>query len=219
MAQLFQPRSNALFRFAILFVILGVFSSVVLAETVSRSSWVTGKEMVTPQPVPFSHQHHAGELGINCLLCHISVTKAGNAGMPSTSTCMHCHSRIWTHAPMLAPVRKSFLDDLPLRWRRVFAIPEYVYFNHSIHIAKGIGCSSCHGSMDRMQMTRESHVFTMKFCLSCHENPQSRLRPQNQIFNMEWRPPADQAKIGRKLMALYHINTNGRLTDCSTCHR
>jgi hypothetical protein len=219
MPQLFQPRSNALFRFMILVVIIGAFGAVALAETISRSHYVTGKEMVAPQPVPFSHQHHAGELGINCLFCHISVTKSTVAGMPSTETCMHCHSRIWTHAPMLSPVRDSFLRDIPLRWRRVFSLPEYVYFDHSIHIAKGIGCSSCHGTMDRMQMTREAHVFTMKFCLSCHENPQKQVRPKNQILDMHWRPPADQAKIGRKLVALYHINMTGRLTDCSTCHR
>ncbi len=219
MTQLFAPRSTALFRFGIAVLIFGALGSFFLAETIARAHYVTGKGMVAAQPVPFSHEHHVGELGINCLFCHISVEKSASAGLPSTSTCMHCHSRIWTHAPMLAPVRASFAHDQPLRWTRVFGLPEYVYFNHSIHIAKGIGCSSCHGRMDRMQLTRAAHVFTMDFCISCHQAPAANVRPQSQIFNMDWKPPVDQDKLGPALVAMYHINTSGRLIDCSTCHR
>ena len=219
MAQIFAPRSTALFRFAIMLLTVGAVGAFFTAETVSRAHYVTGKDMVATQPVPFSHKHHVGEVGINCLFCHTSVLVSSTAGMPSTGTCMHCHSQLWTHAPMLEPVRHSWATGTPLRWTRVFWLPEYVYFNDSIHIAKGVGCSSCHGRMDRMNLTREAHVFTMDFCINCHTNPAAHLRPQNQIWNMEWQPPADQDKLGPALAAMYHINTSGHLTDCSTCHR
>jgi hypothetical protein len=144
---------------------------------------------------------------------------AATAGMPATHTCMTCHSQIWTDARMLAPVRDSLINNAPLRWQRVGRLPEYVYFDHSVHVANGIGCSTCHGDMTRMQMTYQPHAFSMAFCVSCHSAPQDYLRPQDQIFDMRWQPPADQPRRGRALLAQYHINTSGLLTDCSTCHR
>lgn len=219
MSQLFQPRADAIFRFAIWCVCLGVVGAGIVAEGLSHSSYFTGRDLVASQPTEFSHQHHAGELGIDCRYCHTTVETAATAGMPPTHTCMTCHSQIWTNARMLEPVRASLAENKPLVWQRVGRLPGYVYFYHSVHVQNGIGCSSCHGDMTHMQMTYPPYPFSMDFCLSCHRAPQNNLRPLDQILNMQWKPPADQAKQGAMLLTKYHINTSGLLTDCSTCHR
>ena len=158
--------------------------------------------------MPFSHKHHSGELGIDCRYCHQQVEYLASAGIPPTWTCMTCHSQIWTGAQMLAPVRDSLANDTPLHWTRVNRLPDYVYYNHSIHISKGIGCSSCHGAVDQME-----------FCINCHRNPAANVRPKAEIWNMEWTPPDNQAALGAKLVADYHIKGAQILTDCSICHR
>lgn len=219
MAQLFSRRADSVFRFTVACVLATVFGAFVVAEGIAHSNYVTGRSIVLPQPVAFSHQHHAGELGIDCRFCHMTVETAATAGMPSTYVCMTCHSQIWTGAPMLAPVRDSLAHDQPLVWQRVYGLPEYVYFDHAVHIAKGIGCSSCHGDMDRMQMTRQALHFSMAFCVACHRNPRDYVRPRKEIWNMSWHPPANQATRGAQLVRMYHIDTSGRLTDCSVCHR
>jgi hypothetical protein len=219
-SQLFQPRADAIFRFALWVAFLGAMITLVILEGLSHSAWLTGRSLIEAQPTEFSHQHHAGELGIDCRYCHTSVETAASAGMPPTHTCMTCHSQVWTNARMLAPVRESLASNTPLRWKRVGRLPEYVYFDHSVHVANGIGCSSCHGDMTHdMQMTWQKHAFSMDFCVNCHSAPQNNLRPPDQIFDMQWSPPADQAERGKALLAQYHINTSGLLTDCSTCHR
>lgn len=219
MSQLFMPRADAIFRFVLWSAFLGAATVLIAAEALSHSSYFTGRNIIQSQPTEFSHQHHAGELGIDCRYCHTTVQTASTAGMPPTHTCMTCHSQIWTNARMLAPVRDSLADNLPLHWTRVGRLPEYVYFDHSVHVDNGVGCSSCHGDVTRMQMTSQPHAFSMDFCVSCHASPQDHLRPENKIFDMQWQPPADQAKIGRAVVAQHHINTSGLLTDCSTCHR
>lgn len=219
MAQLFQPRADAIFRFALWCTLLGVFVAVVIAESLSHSEYLTGRNMVQAQPTEFSHFHHVGGLGLDCRYCHTQVETSATAGMPPSHTCMTCHSQIWTEARMLEPVRRSYAENIPLRWTRVGRLPGYVYFNHAVHVRNGVGCSSCHGDMTKMQMTSQPHALSMAFCLSCHRNPQDNLRPQDEIFDMNWQPPADQDKRGQALLAQYHINTSGLLTDCSTCHR
>jgi hypothetical protein len=219
MRQLFPPYADALLRlviFGIAALVLGFF---LLVGALPNSTYATGVWTAPAQPVPFSHKHHAGELGIDCRYCHTTVMTQASAGIPPTHTCMTCHSQIWKTAPMLAPVRDSYAENVPLVWTRVNRLPDYVYFNHSIHVTKGIGCSSCHGPVDQMQMTWRAQPFTMAFCLSCHRNPRARLRPANEVWNMEWTAPANQAEIGRRLMVAYHIASPARLTDCSTCHR
>jgi hypothetical protein len=207
MSQLFQPRADAIFRFVLWIAFLGAASALIAAEGLSHSAYLTGRNIVQPQPTEFSHQHHAGELGIDCRYCHTNVETAATAGMPDTHTCMTCHSQIWTGARMLEPVRASLANNTPLRWQRVGRLPEYVYFDHAVHVNNGIGCSTCHGDMTRMQMTYQPHAFSMAFCVSCHSAPQNHLRPANRIFDMQ------------TLLKQYHINTSGLLTDCSTCHR
>jgi hypothetical protein len=219
MRQLFAPGADAILRLALLTVSVGAVLLLVLVGAVARSDYASMVGVAPHQPVPFSHKHHSGELGIDCRYCHTSVETQADAGMPPTHTCMTCHSQIWTGASMLAPVRDSFANGDPLHWTRVNHIPSYVYFNHSVHVTKGIGCSSCHGAMDQMQMTARAQAFHMDFCLQCHRNPQLQVRPLPEVWNMEWSAPADQATKGPALVAKYHIHGAAVLTDCSICHR
>jgi len=189
-----------------------------LLSALPYTPFVTGRNIVVPQTVPFSHEHHVGGLGIDCRYCHVGVERSRYAGLPPTETCMTCHSQLWTSAPMLAPVRQSLASGEPLHWNRVNRLPDYVYFDHSIHIAKGVGCSTCHGPVDRMPLMQQAAPLTMGWCLSCHRDPAPALRPESAVYDTEWVAPADQAKRGRALLAHYHID-NRHLTDCSVCHR
>ncbi len=219
MRQLFSPFADAVLRLGIFTGLATLLAVVILIGAVPNSTFMTGVGDVVQQPVPFSHKHHVAELGIDCRYCHTEVEQQASAGIPPTWTCMTCHSQIWTAAPMLAPVRESLVENRPLHWHRVNRLPDYVYFNHSIHIAKGIGCSSCHGNVARMQLTWQAQNFTMSFCISCHRHPQSFVRPRPEIWNMAWTPPANQDEVGRRLVADYRIHGGPRLTDCSICHR
>lgn len=172
-----------------------------------------------PQVVPFSHKHHVGDDGIDCRYCHTSVGTSAFAGIPPLSTCMTCHSQLFKTAPVLAPLRAAFAGGRALTWNRVNQLPDFVYFDHSIHIAKGIGCSSCHGRIDEMPLTERQAPLSMQWCLGCHKDPERQLRPPSQIFNMSWRPAADQRELGRRLRASYHLHSTRLLTSCSTCHR
>jgi Cytochrome c7 and related cytochrome c len=169
------------------------------------------------QPVPFSHKHHVGDVGIDCRYCHTSVEESAFAGMPPTETCMTCHSQLFTGQPMLAPVVQGFARDRPIRWKRVNELPDFVFFNHSIHVHKGVGCVSCHGRLDRMPLTRRVAPLTMQWCLACHRNPVPHLRPREHVFDMDWQPGPDTPG-GAVLMARYGVQLD-RLTDCSVCHR
>ena len=217
--QLFAPGADAVFRLALLLFVTTIFGALLVTAGFSTSSYVTRVGVAPDQPVPFSHKHHSGELGIDCRYCHQSVEHLATAGIPPTWTCMTCHSQIWKSSPMLEPVRASLKGDTPLVWTRVNRLPDYVYYNHSIHIAKGIGCSSCHGNMTAMQLTAKANAFEMSFCLNCHRHPEKYVRPQSEIYNMAWSPPSDQSEVGTALVKQYHIGTPAKLTDCSICHR
>jgi hypothetical protein len=169
------------------------------------------------QPVPFSHQHHVAGLGIDCQFCHAGIEVASKAPMPPTYTCMTCHSQIWTDADVLAPVRDSLARGQPIAWSKVTDVPDYVYFNHAIHLAKGVGCASCHGQVDRMTLIQKAQTFTMQFCLDCHRDPGPNLRPQSAIFDTEWHRTAATPSAAA-LLAQYHLGARD-LTDCSICHR
>ncbi len=187
-----------------------------MASEVSRSSYVTEVDVPKVQPVPFSHKHHVSGIGIDCRYCHTSVEDSSFAGIPPTETCMSCHSQIWANSSMLEPVRASFRDNKSLEWIRVNDLPEFVYFNHGIHVKKGVGCATCHGRVDQMPLTWRQQSLYMEWCLDCHRQPEQYVRPRDQVFNMEWMPPANQVEMGRKLVAEYGIR---KLTDCYTCHR
>lgn len=185
----------------------------------ARSTFGTGAGLSVVQPVPFSHEHHAGVLGIDCRYCHTTVEHSSQAGIPPTKVCMNCHSQIWVGTPVLDPVRESYRTDQSLRWRRVHNLPGFVYFDHSIHVQKGIGCTSCHGRVDEMPFTFQSSSLLMEWCLNCHRHPAAQIRPRGEVFNMKYRPPENQEALGRTLVKEYHVLPPSKLTSCSACHR
>lgn len=218
MPQLFRPVADTVARVALVSLLLAPFLIASAGYALMSSQYATEASITRQQPVPFSHAHHVGQEGIDCRYCHTSVEKAAFAGMPPTYTCMTCHSQLFTNAAMLAPVRQSLAENKPIRWTRVHRLPDYVYFDHSVHVGNGIGCSTCHGAVQTMPLTRQVAPLTMGWCLDCHRDPKPHLRPRDQIFNMTWTPPKDQQEQARKLLAAYHIDTQ-HLTDCSRCHR
>jgi hypothetical protein len=218
-AQIFSRTADTWFRAAIVAVLALAIGSLVVAGVYARSQYETSVAQTPLQPVPFSHKHHAGELGIDCRYCHTTVERSADAGFPPTHVCMTCHSQIWTNAEMLAPVRESLAGDQSLVWRRVARVPDYVYFRHDIHIAKGIACVECHGRIDKMPLTFRAKPFEMRFCLECHRDPAPHLRPHDAVFQMDWKPPPDEAALEQKLMRLYRIHSPATLTQCGVCHR
>ncbi len=219
MSQIFHPAMNSVAKasiFGAVFVIAGLSW---VAAGITRSPYITNAGLArADQPVPFSHEHHVSGLGIDCRYCHTSVQESSFAGIPPTKTCMTCHSQIWTNAEMLQPVRDSWNTSTPLRWARVNDLPDYVYFNHSIHIAKGVGCNTCHGQVDQMPLMYQAASLQMEWCLGCHREPERYLRPRDQVFNMKYQPPRDQYALGSKLVEEYHVHKE-QLTNCSVCHR
>jgi len=219
MPQIFHRSTNTISRFSIFGVLFLLIGFLWVIAAINRSSYVTEQDVVREQPVPFSHDHHVGGLGIDCRYCHTSVETAAFAGIPATSICMNCHSQIWATSDVLKPVRDSLQTGTPIRWTRVHNLPDFAYFNHAIHVRKGVGCSTCHGPVDRMPLMRQEHTLQMEWCLNCHRQPEQFLRPREELFNMGWQPAGDQIELGQKLMKDYKIKSPAVLTSCSTCHR
>ena len=216
MAQLFHRSANSLAKVSLTGLVILAGATLIAAYTLDRGSYTTDVAVVKPQPVPFSHKHHVTDDGIDCRYCHTSVETSSYAGIPATEICMSCHSQIWTNAALLEPVRASFRTGESLSWTRVHDLPEFVYFNHSIHINKGIGCASCHGRVDQMPLMFKVNTLYMNWCIECHRNPWKYVRPREQVFNMAYEPPANQEEFGKQLVKEYKIQS---LTDCWTCHR
>jgi hypothetical protein len=232
MAQIFHRSTNTISRATIFGFVLIVAALFWAADEIQRSAYVTYAGVVRPQPVPFSHQHHVAGLGIDCRYCHTSVENSKFAGIPPTKTCMNCHSQIWTNAALLEPVRESFRTNKSLVWTRVNDLPDFVYFDHSIHINKGVGCNTCHGPVDRMPLMYNDASLEMEWCLNCHRAPEKNLRPRDQVFNMRYEQPSsnkpldldgqtftDQDALGFYLIKKYKLRTEHDVTSCSTCHR
>lgn len=221
MSQIFPRSANALVRSSLFGVVTLVLFAGWMVMTLMRSSWATKQDEFVDQPVPFSHKHHVGGVGLDCRYCHTSVEKSSFAGIPPTKTCMNCHSQIFTNAPMLEPVRASFRSDTPLNWVRVNDLPDFVYFNHQIHVKQGVGCNVCHGPVDNMPLMYQAQSLLMEFCLDCHRAPEKYLRPRAEVFNMNYKVPADttQLELGRKLKKDYGISSVEHMTSCSVCHR
>jgi hypothetical protein len=216
MAQIFHRSTNTISRVS---VFGGIGIIVVLVTTlaaINRSSYVTEVGVARSQPVQFSHKHHVSDDGIDCRYCHTSVEESSFAGIPSTKICMNCHTQIWAESPILEPVRESFRTGKSLEWTRVHNLPGFVYFDHSIHVHKGVGCTTCHGRVDQMPLMWRENTLYMEWCLECHRNPEQFVRPREQVFNMDWQPPSDQIALGQKLVQEYKIES---LTSCSVCHR
>jgi len=218
MAQIFGPKANPISKLSVFgaFGALAIF--IVLLAIYSRSPYPAFAQYSPDQPVPFSHQLHAGGLKIDCRYCHTSVEVSSSAGIPPTQTCMTCHSQIKTDSAALAPVRDSWQSGKPIEWVRVHNLADFVYFNHSIHVAKGVGCSTCHGNVAAMPKIQQVAPLTMGWCIGCHRAPEQYVRPLEEIYNTEWQPPADQLTQGRNLVQQYNIQVT-KLTNCSICHR
>lgn len=217
--QIFLRSTNTIARVSIFGAIFFLAFFAWAFSTLMRSPYATRQGVVLKQPVPFSHQHHVAGLGIDCRYCHTSVEQSAFAGIPPTETCMNCHKQIWTNADLLEPVRSSYATNKPIEWTRVHDLPDFVYFNHSVHVAKGIGCASCHGQVDRMPLMYQEASLQMEWCLSCHRDPGKFVRPREEVFNLNWQPPADPAEaqaLRAKLVKEYNVQS---LTSCSTCHR
>lgn len=219
MSQIFHRSTNTLSKVSI-FGAIFVLGGVVLAlAAIQRSSYNTRAFAEREQPVQFSHKHHVGDDGIDCRYCHTSVESSSFAGIPPVKTCMNCHSQLFVDSPYLAPIRESFSTGKPIKWTRVHDLPDFVFFNHSIHVNKGVGCSTCHGRVDTMPLTYQVESLQMEWCLTCHRAPELFVRPREKVFSMDWQPPANQIEEGRKLVKQYHIANPGVITSCSTCHR
>ena len=186
MAQVFDRSSNALARASLVLTGLIVIALGVTLDQLQRSPWVTRQGQRPDQPIPFSHKHHVEGLGLQCQYCHTTVEVSSYAGIPPTKTCMNCHAQIWTNAALLQPVRDSWATGQSIQWIRVHDLPDFVYFNHSIHVNKGIGCASCHGRVDQMPLMYMENSLQMEWCLDCHRNPAKNLRPTAEIYNMAW---------------------------------
>lgn len=218
MAQTFPKSADLWLRLVLLLLFGGLAGLFVVLALLARSDYRTGDGWIVEQPVPFSHEHHAGALQIDCRYCHDSVETGALAGLPPTHTCMSCHSQLWTGAEMLAPVRRSLTDDEPLRWNRVSKLPDFVYFHHGVHVRAGVGCETCHGRVDTMPLTYRAEPLDMGWCLDCHRDPAARLRPRQAVTAMGWTAPGDRRELGRRLLRDQHIATD-HLTDCYICHR
>ena len=216
MPQVFHRSANTISKASIIILVLLVAGLLGLLMALANSSWVTGIDVARQQPLQFSHERHVASNGIDCRYCHTSVEASAFAGIPPTKTCMNCHSQIWSTSPYLEPVRASFQSGMPLRWTRVHDLPDFAYFDHSVHVNKGVGCSTCHGRVDLMPLVRQEASLQMEWCLNCHRNPERYVRPRSEVFRMDYTPPLNQAELGSKLVEEYKIR---RLTDCSTCHR
>jgi hypothetical protein len=217
MAQIFPRSANWFSKASILIVLVLVGSLLSIVLNINRLDYVSKVNVPLDQPVPFSHKHHVTGMGIDCRYCHTTVEETAFAGIPPTETCMTCHSQVWTEAPILEPVRESYRTNTALQWNRVHDLPDFVYFNHSIHISKGIGCQSCHGQVDQMPLMLKQNTLNMEWCLDCHRAPENHIRPQEEVFNMAWQTN-DQETLGLKLVAEYQVQTS-QLTNCSICHR
>lgn len=220
MAQIFHPSMNTFARVTIFGAVFFALGLVGVAYTVLGSPYVTRQHEPINQPVQFSHEHHVSALGLDCRYCHTSVESSSFAGVPPTETCMTCHSQIWRDSAILEPVRQSLATNEPIPWNRVHNLPDYAYFNHAVHLKKGVGCASCHGRVDQMPLMWKDQPLTMEWCLSCHRAPEKHLRPSDKIFDMSWAAASakDQLEQGRELIKQNHVPVH-RLSDCSTCHR
>jgi len=216
MASVFPPWSDTALRIAVFATVVSGAAAILGLMVYVRTPWRRSQFEPVDQPVQFDHRHHAQDDGIDCLYCHKGATQSAFAGVPSTELCMGCHSQIWNQSPKLAPVRQSYFSGEPIRWRRVHNVPDFAYFNHAIHVNKGVGCASCHGRVDQMGQVYQVASLTMGWCLDCHRHPEEHLRPLDQITNMAWSAGEDQPRIGRYLAQKLGVRS---LTNCTACHR
>lgn len=218
MPQLFPPITNKLTRYGLLAAVLGLLAFLWLVAFANKSNAVTGVGYKPEQPIQFSHVQHVNQVGLDCRYCHSNVEESSFANIPSTETCMTCHSQVKVGSPLLEPLAASWNDQERLAWNRVNQLPDYVYFNHSIHVNKGVSCVECHGRMDQVDVAQKEKSFHMAWCLECHRNPEAFIRPKEEVTNLAYQRPENQMELGAQLVKKYHIN-KGQLENCAVCHR
>ena len=218
MPQIFQPKFNTYARISLFGGIFALVGLIGLGWVFYHSSYINRVGVAVDQPIPFAHDLHVAGLGLDCRFCHVSVEKSKFADFPPTHTCMTCHSQVKLQSPALAPLHAAWESGLPIAWNRVYALPDYVNFNHEIHVAKGVGCETCHGRVDQMRLIQKNQAMTMSWCLECHRNPAKNLRPREAVFQMGYQPQGDQLTIGRQLVQEYNIHPPYFMDDCSLCH-
>jgi hypothetical protein len=216
MSALFTPRSNGTFRLVLATLAAGAIGTLGALMVYARVPAGTGQAEQVGQPVQFDHRHHVQDDLIDCRYCHTTVDRAATAGIPSTELCLNCHSQIWNKSPLLDLVRASWFSDRPIEWVRVHRLPDFAYFNHAIHVNKGVGCVECHGRVDLMPAVEQVQPLSMGWCLDCHRDPNPRLRPLEEITNMTWKPDGDPVALGKELAKKYDVEPR---TSCYTCHR
>ena len=216
MSQIFHRSANTIARVSIFGAVFFIAGLLGLFAEVNRSPWMTGAQVARDQPIQFSHERHVGGNGIDCRYCHTSVEESSFAGIPPTRTCMNCHSQIFANSPFLEPVRESLRSGRSIQWNRVHDLPDFVYFDHSIHVNKGVGCTTCHGQVDRMPLMWQEKSLQMEWCLDCHRAPERYVRPRDAVFRVDYVAPPNQAEVGARLIEEYQIQ---KLTSCSVCHR
>jgi hypothetical protein len=219
MAQIFHRSTNFIARFSVFSAVFLIGLALIAVLAVARSPYMTRQNISREQPVQFSHKHHVGDDGIDCRYCHTGVETSAVAGIPPTKTCMNCHSVLFNNAPYLEPIRASYRDDKSIEWVKIHRLADFVYFNHSIHVNKGVGCTTCHGAIDQMPLVFQANTLLMQWCLDCHRDPAPNLRPMDKVFAMDWKPGPDQEEQSQKFMVDRKIRTTVELTNCSTCHR
>lgn len=218
MAQVFPRQANTVVTLSFAGLALALVLAFGAWWWFTRSDYVrwVGEEIT--QPVPFQHALHVGGLKMQCQYCHNGVGESAYANVPATETCMSCHSQVRTDSAKLAPIRNSWTENTSMQWEKVHKFPEYVYFNHSVHVSKGVGCSSCHGNIGAMNVVYKAEPMYMQWCLNCHRNPEQFVRPKDQIYNTAYEYPENQAELGARLVQEYGIKKDN-LTNCSICHR
>lgn len=213
MASIVQRRTELAVKLVL--VALALLVAFAFALAIWRGHEDTTRNEVVAQPIPFSHKHHVGDVGLDCRYCHTTVEHAASAGLPSTQVCLNCHSQLFVDAPLLAPLRESERTGVPIAWQQVHRLPDFVYFDHSIHVNKGVACIECHGRVDQMPLMRRVASLQMNWCVECHRNPLPHLRDPAKVFSMLPLNDADAATV----RMLGKLQSEQRLTDCSTCHR
>ncbi|MGP1613536.1 MAG: cytochrome c3 family protein [Pollutimonas bauzanensis] len=216
MPQLFE-RSDVLLVKLILLVPAGLIVLTILGM-IWQATYPVAEGVAVDQPIAFSHKHHVGDDGIDCRYCHTSVDTSATAGMPSTGICLSCHAQLYRDAPALAPLHASLREGKPIRWNRVYDLPDFVFFNHSIHVNKGVACITCHGHVDRMPAMLRQEPLDMQWCLNCHREPAKYVGPLGHVYAMSAAPRISAQEQAQLLHAL-GLQSTQRLTDCSTCHR
>jgi Cytochrome c7 and related cytochrome c len=213
MSEVFSRRAELGVKLATLALAIGTIAGILFWTASLRAVDSTG--VPSPQPVPFSHKHHVGDVGLDCRFCHAEVERSASPGFPSTQVCLGCHSQLFAGQAMFEPLRESARTGDPVAWKRVHKLPDFVYFDHSIHVAKGVACIECHGRVDQMPLIRRVASLQMDWCVRCHRDPQPHLRDVSHVFDMRPIGAEDAASV----QMLSRLQSQQRLTDCSTCHR